>query len=165
MDLFPDDLVALAQATIEDLRRAGKRVTTAESCTGGLISGALTEIPGSSDVIGRSYVTYSNSGKHEVLGVRIDTLKSFGAVSEQTVEEMAAGALRIAGQDADYAVAVSGVAGPGGGSAEKPVGTVCMAVADSRGARSHRFHFPGDRTEVRIRTVEKALELLRGRIG
>ena len=129
MSIFPDDIVALATETLEALRRAGLRGASAESCTGGLIAAALTGIAGSSDCIGRSFVTYSNEAKMEVLGVKPATLEAHGAISSQTVTEMAEGVLAIAGKDADIAVAVSGLAGPNGGSAEKPVGTVHLAVA------------------------------------
>ncbi len=164
MSLFPDDIVVLATDTLEALRRAGLRGSTAESCTGGLIAGALTEISGSSDCIGRCFVTYSNEAKHEVLGVPQDVLKAHGAVSPQTVTEMAEGLLRIAGEDADVAVAVSGVAGPGGGSAEKAVGTVHLAVA-RRGGETETLHkvYPGDRSAIRLATVRDALTLMRAK--
>ena len=166
MDLFPESVLALARATVAELRTAGKRIATAESCTGGLIAGAITEIAGSSDVLGRGFVTYSNEGKRDMLGVRPETLQEHGAVSEPTVREMVSGALAAAGPDADYAVAVSGVAGPGGGSAEKPVGTVWVALGARDGETvARRFLFEGDRTAVRVRTVEAALELLRSRLA
>lgn len=153
-------LDALATQALEACRRAKLRLTTAESCTGGLIAGALTEIGGSSDVVGRGFVTYSNEAKMEMLGVSAATLESDGAVSEATVRQMTAGALRQAGADADIAVAVSGVAGPGGGSPEKPVGTVWISV-ERRGAPARTEHclFSGDRREVRQKTIARALEL------
>jgi nicotinamide-nucleotide amidase len=157
------DLDVLAAKTLDTCRAASLRVTTAESCTGGLIIGALTEIGGSSDVIGRGFITYSNEAKTEMLGVSADTLGEGGdgAVSESTVRQMTAGALAAAGEDADIAVAVSGVAGPGGGSDEKPVGTVWLAV-ERRGkpAFAERQSFPGDRRAVRQKTVIRALELV-----
>ena len=164
MSLFPADILTLATETLEALRQAGLRGSTAESCTGGLIAAALTEISGSSDCVGRCFVTYSNEAKQEVLGVRAATLEAHGAVSPQTVTEMAEGVLRIAGSDADIAVAVSGVAGPGGGSAEKPVGTVHLAVA-SRGGRTETLHklYPGDRSAVRVATLRDALALMKAR--
>ena len=151
-----------AAQTLSKCRAAGLRVTTAESCTGGLIAGSLTEVAGSSDVIGRGFVTYSNEAKHEMLGVSMETLERFGAVSEETVLEMTAGALLAAGPDADIAIAVSGVAGPGGGSAEKPVGTVWLCV-EKRGeqAKSEKQIFSGDRRTIRLATVRRALELVR----
>ena len=164
MSLFPADILTLATETLEALRQAGLRGSTAESCTGGLIAAALTEISGSSDCVGRCFVTYSNEAKQEVLGVRAATLEAHGAVSPQTVTEMAEGVLSIAGSDADIAVAVSGVAGPGGGSAEKPVGTVHLAVA-SRGGRTETLHklYPGDRSAVRVATLRDALALMKAR--
>ncbi len=164
MSLFPDDVASLAAATLDALRRAGLRVSTAESCTGGLIAGALTEIAGSSDCIGRSFVTYSNKAKQEVLGVPEAVLHTDGAVSAQTVALMAEGVLRIAGRDADIAVAVSGLAGPGGGTLEKPVGTVFLGVA-RRGAPTETAHrlYPGDRAAVRLAAVRDALRLVLAR--
>lgn len=164
MSIFPYEIVTLATDTLDALRQAGLRGSSAESCTGGLIAGALTEISGSSDCIGRCFVTYSNEAKQEVLGVKASTLEAHGAVSPQTVTEMAEGLLAIAGKDADIAVAVSGVAGPGGGSAEKPVGTVHLAVA-SRGGRTETLHkvYPGDRGAVRAQTVVDALKLMKAR--
>lgn len=164
MSIFPDEIVTLATDTLEALRQAGLRGASAESCTGGLIAGALTEIAGSSDCIGRCFVTYSNEAKQEVLGVKTATLAAHGAVSPQTVTEMAEGLLTIAGKDADIAVAVSGVAGPGGGSAEKPVGTVHLAVA-SRGGATETLHkvYAGDRGAVRAQTVVDALKLMKAR--
>lgn len=164
MSLFPADILTLATETLAAMRQAGLRGSTAESCTGGLIAAALTEISGSSDCVGRCFVTYSNEAKQEVLGVQAATLEVHGAVSPQTVTEMAEGVLRIAGADADIAVAVSGVAGPGGGSAEKPVGTVHLAVA-SRGGRTETLHklYPGDRSAVRIATLRDALVLMKAR--
>ena len=166
MDLLTADLRVLAAATLDVLKRRGWRVTTPESCTGGLIAGALTEIAGSSDAVGRGFVTYSNLAKHEMLGVPQATLEAHGAVSPETVRAMAEGALRAAGRDADVAVAVSGVAGPGGGSAEKPVGTVHFGVA-ARGAPTETHHrvFAGDRTAIRLQTVQLALELVRAKAG
>jgi len=166
MTLFSKDLTELSRTTLEECKAAGKRITTAESCTGGLVAAVLTEIAGSSDVVGRCFVTYSNEAKHEMLGVPTETLASHGAVSRETVRAMAEGALAAAGCDADLAVSVSGVAGPGGGSPEKPVGTVWMAVA-SRGAETatRLCRFPGDRSQVRIRTVEAALAMLRERLS
>lgn len=155
------DIASLAAETLDICRTAGLRVTTAESCTGGLIVGALTEIAGSSDVIGRGFVTYSNEAKMEMLGVPITTLVAVGAVSEETVQAMTAGALSAAGKDADIAVAVSGVAGPGGGSDEKPVGTVWLAVErKGRPSQAERQLFSGDRRAVRLKTVVRALQLV-----
>ncbi|MFN4087434.1 MAG: CinA family protein [Alphaproteobacteria bacterium] len=160
MSLFPDRLTALSRRTLDACRGAHLRATAAESCTGGLIAGLLTEISGSSDVVGRTFVTYSNEAKQEVLGVPATLLAAHGAVSAETVAAMAEGALRACGDDAQLAVAVSGVAGPGGGSAEKPVGTVFIAIAGRGETVATRHHFDGDRCAVRLKTVEAALEKL-----
>ena len=143
-----------------DLYRARHlRLATAESCTGGMIAAALTDIAGSADVVERGFVTYSNEAKTEMLGVPADLIAKFGAVSEQVAREMAAGALRHA--HAEVAVAVTGVAGPGGGSKEKPVGLVYLATARKGGeTRCERKVFPGDRAAIRRATVARALEML-----
>ena len=134
------------------------RLATAESCTGGLIVAFLTEHAGSSDVVDRGYVTYDNRAKMEVLGVREATLASVGAVSEETAREMAEGALARSG--CQLAIAVTGIAGPGGATAAKPVGLVHLAVATTAGATAHqRVVFPGDRRAVRLATVATALRL------
>jgi nicotinamide-nucleotide amidase len=141
----------------------GWRVATAESCTGGLIGGAITDIPGSSGWFDRGFVTYSNEAKIEMLGVRPETLAVDGAVSEATAREMAAGAL--AHSSADLTVAVTGIAGPDGGSAAKPVGMLCLAWARrGKPADAVTRHFAGDRKAVRRATVEAALAGLVDRI-
>ncbi len=140
-------------------RARGLKIATAESCTGGLVAAALTEIPGSSDVVERGFVTYSNEAKHEMLGVPLATLKKYGAVSRQTAEAMARGALKHS--DADLAVSVTGIAGPGGATPGKPVGLVHFAAA--RGARViHRGKKFGDvgRRKVRAKSVVEALAML-----
>lgn len=154
---------AEATALLAQLRAAGLMVATAESCTGGLIAGALTEIAGSSDVVDRGFVTYSNEAKNEMLGVPMALIEEHGAVSEAVARAMAEGALGRS--RAGVTVSVTGVAGPGGGSAEKPVGTVWFGAA-RRGAAtvSERVVFPGDRSAVREATVRYALGLL-GRVG
>ena len=154
-----------------DINEAAKRVlvlcgqrhwmvATAESCTGGLVVAALTEIPGSSDVVDRGFVTYSNAAKQSMLGVRPATLKNFGAVSRQTANAMAAGAL--ANSDAHMAVAITGIAGPGGGSRGKPVGLVHFAAAARDGRRLHRARRYGKigRRKVRLKSVAEALAML-----
>jgi len=139
------------------LQSRGWRVATAESCTGGLVAGAITDIGGSSAWFERGYVTYSNEAKTAMLGVRLDTLAAHGAVSEATAWEMAAGALDKSG--ADLAVAITGIAGPSGGSPEKPVGMVCFAWARPGGPlRSCTRRFAGDRAAVREASVVVALE-------
>lgn len=157
--MFPSELLARAAEALERRRRAGERVSTAESCTGGLVAGLLTEIAGSSDVFDRAFVTYSNEAKTEMLGVSPALLEKHGAVSEAVARAMARGAL--ARSQASVAVAVTGIAGPGGGRAGKPVGLVHFARARGGGATvAERHVFEGDRTAVRMAATEAALGLL-----
>jgi nicotinamide-nucleotide amidase len=158
--MFPPDLTAEAAALLDGFRRRGLRIATAESCTGGLVAGVLTEIPGASDVVERGFVTYSNAAKRELLGVPEATLARHGAVSEAVARAMAEGAL--ARSAADVSVAVTGVAGPGGGSAAKPVGLVHVAAAHRGGAVLHRECRLGDigRAAVRLASVRAALQLI-----
>ena len=150
-------LVRLASRLGEGLTARGWLAATAESCTGGGISAAITEVAGSSGWFDRGFVTYSNAAKQELLGVQASTLATVGAVSEKTAGEMAAGAL--ARSEAHLSVAVTGVAGPGGGSVEKPVGTVCFGFGTRDGQVVTRRHqFVGDRAAVRYQTVVTALE-------
>lgn len=143
----------------EALRARGWMLAAAESCTGGLIAATCTDLAGSSDWFERGFVTYSNAAKHELLGADEALIRTHGAVSEPVALAMVAGAL--ARSRAQLAVAVTGIAGPGGGSAEKPVGTVWIATAVQGGAaQAHRFHFGGDRRAVREATVREALGLL-----
>ena len=151
----------LARQTLATLRRRGMMVATAESCTGGLIAGALTEIAGSSDVVDRGFVTYSNAAKAAMLGVDTGVIARDGAVSGTVAAAMAEGAL--ARSEAGLAVAVTGVAGPDGGSVEKPVGTVWFGLAATGTVtRTECVVFPGDRRAVRRATVLHALRLLAG---
>ena len=162
--MFPTDLTVGAAALLDRFRAAGLRLATAESCTGGLIAGLLTEIPGSSTVVERGFVVYSNDAKVELLGVPAETLAAHGAVSEATARAMAEGALKAS--RADVAVSVTGVAGPDGGSAEKPVGLVWFGCARRGGAtftREERFGAIG-RGAVRLASVRVALDLLEGAI-
>src|SRR6266852_4840723 len=155
-----DDSIRDTAARILDACRThGLKVATAESCTGGLVAGALTEIAGSSDVFDRGFVTYSNAAK-ETLGVPAVILERHGAVSRETADAMAAGALAMS--SADLAVAITGIAGPGGGSAEKPVGLVHFAAAARDGRRVHREKRYGDvgRSAVRTQAVAEALAML-----
>lgn len=147
----------LAQEVGAALKSRALMLATAESCTGGWIGAAITAVPGSSDWYERGFITYSYVSKREMLGVKAKTLQKFGAVSEQTVTEMAAGAL--AASYAHVAVAISGTAGPGGGTPEKPVGTVCLAWALRGGEPvAETRHFAGDREAVRRQAVERVLE-------
>lgn len=151
------ELYELAGRCGDALKKRGWMLAAAESCTGGWIGQAVTMVPGSSGWFDRGFVTYTNEAKQDMLGVAAETLKKHGAVSEQTVTEMVAGALRAS--RAQVAVAVSGVAGPGGGTRAKPVGTVCIAwclAGEAPRARTQRF--PGDRDAVRRQTVIAALE-------
>jgi len=160
VSLFPDPLPDQARALLDLCRARGLKIVTAESCTGGLVAALLTEIAGSSDVVERGFVTYSNDAKQELLGVRAQTLAARGAVSEPTAREMAEGALNAS--HADLAVSVTGIAGPGGGSVEKPVGLVHFACA-RRGASTvcaeRRFGDPG-RAAIRLASVAQALSML-----
>jgi nicotinamide-nucleotide amidase len=159
--LLPEDIVALAQRVIDENIVAGRKIALAESCTGGLVAAALTEIPGSSSVLDRSFVTYSNDAKLELLDVPEDIIDTFGAVSVACVYAMAQGALKAS--DADVAVAISGIAGPDGGSDNKPVGTVVFARA-VRGAEEPEAELRNfedqDRAGVRRHATICALELL-----
>ncbi len=158
--MFPSALTDAAAALLDTLRQHGLKLATAESCTGGLITALLTEIAGSSDVVERGFVTYSNAAKAELLGVPEAMLAEHGAVSEPVARAMAQGAL--AHSQADIAVAVAGVAGPGGGSAAKPVGLVHIAAARNGGAVLHQECRFGDigRGPIRIASVEVALQLV-----
>jgi nicotinamide-nucleotide amidase len=150
-------LYDLAERVGLALKGAGLVLATAESCTGGWIGQAVTMVPGSSDWFDRGFIVYSNAAKLEVLDVMPDTVERFGAVSEQTARDMALGALDHS--RAQVAVAVSGIAGPDGGTPEKPVGTVSLAWASRDGkVRTETLCFPGDRDEVRRRSVVRALE-------
>lgn len=154
---------ALARQIGEALRGAGVRLAAAESCTGGWVSQVVTSVAGSSDWFDRGFVTYSNEAKKDLLGVREDTLRRHGAVSEETAREMAAGALERS--RAGIALAITGIAGPGGATAGKPVGTVCFAWARGGAAPiSETRRFDGDREAVRrqsvVHALQKVLELL-----
>lgn len=152
-----ETLTTLAIVVGARLKARGLRLATAESCTGGWVAGAVTAIAGSSEWFDRGFVTYSNDAKMEMLGVSAATLEAFGAVSEQTAGEMAAGAL--AHSHAQLALSITGVAGPGGGSAEKPVGMVCFGWAGEGGAPLViTRNFSGDRESVRRQSVICALQ-------
>jgi nicotinamide-nucleotide amidase len=154
------ELLMLADQLGHDLKRAGRSLATAESCTGGWLGAVLTSVPGSSLWYERGFVSYSNMSKREMLGVKTETLARHGAVSEQTARAMAEGAL--AASHADLTVAVTGIAGPGGGTPDKPVGTVCFAwAARKQPTRTATHHFSGDREAVRRKSVKTALEGLR----
>jgi nicotinamide-nucleotide amidase len=161
--LLPEQLVTKAREVVDANRAAGRRIAIAESCTGGLVSAALTEIPGSSDMFEAGYVTYSNAAKVSNLKVSEDVVDTFGSVSVATAWAMARGAL--AASDADVAVAITGIAGPGGGTLQKPVGTVVFARAE-RGAdparivADQKFFDEKTRSGVRLQAALCALDLL-----
>jgi nicotinamide-nucleotide amidase len=158
--MFPDDIDELARLVLTLAREASLMLATVESCTGGLVAGALTAIPGSSDVVDRGFVTYSNAAKTQLVGISAELLAEFGAVSEPVARAMAEGGLRAAGVGA--AVAITGVAGPGGGTADKPVGLVHFAAARTGRLTLHQEMRFGDigREAVRLASVRVALELL-----
>ena len=151
-------LTTLAEQLGECLKSRSARIATAESCTGGWAGQVITAVPGSSHWFERGFITYTNNAKREMLGISTDILSRFGAVSEQCARVMAEGAL--AHSRAQYALAITGIAGPGGGSAEKPVGTVCFAWAgiDTEITSTARLQFEGDRQAVRRQAVEHALK-------
>ena len=161
--LLPNELVNRAREVVEANRKAGRRIAVAESCTGGLVCAALTEIPGSSEMFEAGYVTYSNAAKIAGLKVSEDVVDTFGAVSVATAWAMARGAL--AASDADVAVAITGIAGPGGGTAQKPVGTVVFARAErdadpAKIVADQKFFDEETRSGVRLQAALCALELL-----
>jgi nicotinamide-nucleotide amidase len=157
--VFDLETLALAEAVLAACRGRGWHLATAESCTGGLVAAALTAIAGSSDVVERGFVTYSNEAKMELLGVPSDTIAQHGAVSAQTAAAMARGAVARAG--VDLAVSITGVVGPGGGTARKPVGLVYLGVATRDGTcHVERRIYPGDRTEIRQAALTEALQIL-----
>jgi nicotinamide-nucleotide amidase len=152
------EIVDLADRLIALYRDRNLRLVTAESCTGGMIAAALTDVPGASAVFERGFVTYSNDSKIDLLGVLPDVLASFGAVSAEVAEAMADGAVTYS--LADIGLAVTGIAGPDGGTESKPVGLVYIGIARKNGARFHyQNHFEGDRDDIRRQTVAEALRL------
>lgn len=158
--MFPDRLLNLARLVLDDAEQRRLKIATAESCTGGLLSALFVEIPGSSKVFERGFVTYSNKAKEEMLGIPGDMVADYGAVSEPVARLMAEGALEES--RANIAVAITGVAGPGGGTKFKPVGTVHFALARENAPIRHRMEEFGDigRNEVRMASVETALKML-----
>ncbi|HEU0118061.1 MAG TPA: CinA family protein [Alphaproteobacteria bacterium] len=157
--MFSPGIHDLAQRIIDGYSEKKWKIVTAESCTAGLVAAALTDISGSSNVVERGFITYSNDAKVEVLAVLPETIEEFGAVSEQTAEAMAQGALEFS--LADVAISVTGIAGPSGGSTYKPVGMVCFGVATRTGALFHyKAQFSGDRSDIREQATHEALKLL-----
>ena len=162
--MFPHNLLSLAEAVLAAARREGVRVATAESCTGGLVASVLTAVPGSSDVFERGFVAYTNRAKQEMLGVSGDLIADLGAVSEPIVRMMAEGAVEHS--HAHVSVAITGVAGPGGGTPMKPVGTVHFATARANQSVHHRMEMfeLDERWDIQIAAVQTALEMLRDRL-
>jgi nicotinamide-nucleotide amidase len=163
-DVFSNEQLTMAEAVLAACRDAGLKLATAESCTGGLISGCLTAVAGSSDVVDRGFVTYTNEAKSQLLGVELAMFDLHGAVSEEVARAMAEGAIN--NSDAQISIAVTGIAGPSGGSSEKPVGLVHIAAAKDGAETLHERHiFSGDREDVRTNTVSTALEMVLGLAG
>ena len=156
--MFPSDILTIASKLVKITNEQTITLSTAESCTGGLIAGAITEIPGSSSIFHRGYVTYSNLAKQQVLNVQSYQLKKFGAVSEEVASQMAIGAKL--NSNSDISVAVTGIAGPSGGSGEKPIGTVFIALAFKEDIKVKGFLFEGDRAQIRMSTVRSALDII-----
>ncbi len=157
--MLPEQTLRDAEALLQACRDKQVRIATAESCTGGLIAAALTAIAGASDVLDRGFVSYSNDAKHDMLGVPLATIEQHGAVSEEVAAAMATGALDRS--NAGIAISVTGLAGPGGGSADKPIGLVCFGIArrDQPPVASEQV-FSGDRTAVRAAAVAHAIALI-----
>lgn len=149
--------MSTASLLVEALRNGGLTVTTAESCTAGMISAAITDISGSSDIFEQGIVSYANEVKTKLLGVEAQLIDEHGAVSEAVAIAMAQGALKSA--KADIAISATGIAGPNGGSSQKPVGLVYIGIASKNGAHAERFLFKGDRAQIRAQAVEQALLL------
>ncbi len=156
MNVTPEQLAALANEVGSLLKAQGMQLTTAESCTGGWLSKVITDVPGSSQWFDRGFVTYTNMSKREMLGVSPEILVRYGAVSEETVREMVKGALKRS--HAKVSVGISGIAGPGGATIYKPVGTVCLAWNVGGVIKSITQHFEGDREQVRAQAVRDALQ-------
>jgi nicotinamide-nucleotide amidase len=163
--MFPLEIQTLARLLVDEARNRSLRIVTAESCTGGLVAGAICAVAGASDVFERGFVSYSNRAKQELLGVPGDLIADFGAVSEPVARMMAEGALE--NSNAHLAVAITGVAGPGGGTPMKPMGTVHIATARANQGLMHCEHFfeQDTREGVQLASVQAALQALRDRIG
>lgn len=163
--MFSLEITTLARLLVDEARERSVRIVTAESCTGGLVAGAICNIAGASDVFERGFVTYSNRAKQELLGVPGDLIADLGAVSEPVARMMAEGALEAS--NAHLAVAITGIAGPGGGTPMKPVGTVHLATARSNQPIHHRHEvFEGEtRDEIQLAAVQTALQMLRDRLA
>ena len=148
--------------TITKLIEKNISIATAESCTGGSLGKIITSVPGASGIYGYGFITYANEAKEKLLGVKHETLEKYGAVSFETALEMAEGARKVSGSD--IAVSVTGIAGPGGGSKEKPVGLVYIAIADKNGTEYRKLNLSGNRDEVRAQTCDEVFKLIEKRI-
>lgn len=150
---------------VEDIKNksANTKIATAESCTGGMLSAALTSIDGASNFFDRGFITYSNLAKRQMLDVEDEVLEEFGAVSIETAEQMAVGCLKNSG--ANLAISITGIAGPTGGTKQKPVGTVCFGVATNSDTKSYTCYFEGDRESIRNQACIKALEIIKANLG
>ena len=157
-----EEIISVAKHLVSLLSENHKTIATAESCTGGMIGQSLTSVPGASEVYGFGFITYANEAKEKLLGVRHETLLSHGAVSPETAREMAEGARKVSG--ADIAVAVTGIAGPGGGTPEKPVGLVYVGISTESGTWAEKLCLSGSRDEIRKQTVLAALRLITNKI-
>jgi nicotinamide-nucleotide amidase len=158
--MFDQEILSKAQLVVEAATTRAIRIATAESCTGGLVASALTEIPGSSRVLDRAFITYSNNAKAEMVGVKVDRLLAYGAVSAEVATDMANGAVKHS--DADMAISITGIAGPDGATPQKPVGLVYMAIAGKRGTldvKAFQFEDYG-RAAIRLGTVNTALQMI-----
>ncbi len=156
--MFREELITQAKAILDKCKGKGLKIACAESCTGGLLSALFTHIPGSSAVFEGGFVTYSNSLKLTLLGVHADSLAECGAVSERVAMEMAGNARKHS--KADITISITGIAGPDGGTPEKPVGLVYIGISTENHAEVHKYLFKGDRTEIRLQSVEQALNLI-----
>ena len=151
-----------AEAVIKKLIEKNIKIATAESCTGGMLGKLITSVPGASSIYGFGFITYANEAKNRILGVKNETLAAYGAVSKQTALEMASGALKLSG--ADIAVSITGIAGPGGGTPEKPVGLVYIAIADKNDKEFRKLLLTGERETIRKKACEEVLELINSKI-
>ena len=151
-----------AEAVIKKLIEKNIKIATAESCTGGMLGKLITSVPGASSIYGFGFITYANEAKNRILGVKNETLAAYGAVSKQTALEMASGALKLSG--ADIAVSITGIAGPGGGTPEKPVGLIYIAIADKNDKEFRKLLLTGERETIRKKACEEVLELINSKI-
>lgn len=154
--------LSLEEQVVKLLQEKKIKISTTESCTGGFLAGTIVNVSGASEVFDEGYITYSNAAKHKILGVKKGTLEQYGAVSEETAKEMAEGCAKAAGTQ--IAVGITGIAGPTGGTKEKPVGLVYMGCYYKEKAKVKKFIFSGDRTQVRKQSVEEALKFILERL-